>query len=198
MPAAPEIDPRQEWGTPPELFDPLNREFKFQLDACARKDNAKCADFITPEMDGLETSWVIPKKRERVFVNPGFRDPLPWYLRSYYEASKSPNAVVVVVGLVSPASDAFRWAHAHSVQVRLLGGKRVQFIPSEALKKILEQARAEKVKKLFNADKPKEARRLERSKLKDNNAHENITVVFRQKFSLEPAEITLWDYANVG
>lgn len=35
------------------MFDELNREFGFDTDVCATESNAKCAEFYTPDMDGL-------------------------------------------------------------------------------------------------------------------------------------------------
>lgn len=46
-----------EWETPDELFDRLNSEFHFTLDACANSDNHKCDRYFTIEDDGLEQSW---------------------------------------------------------------------------------------------------------------------------------------------
>ena len=46
-----------EWATPQELFDELNKEFNFNLDPCATEDNAKCENFYTLQENGLEQSW---------------------------------------------------------------------------------------------------------------------------------------------
>ena len=46
-----------EWSTPQELFDNLDKEFNFDLDPCATKENAKCSLFYTKEQDGLSKSW---------------------------------------------------------------------------------------------------------------------------------------------
>ena len=46
-----------EWATPQELFDELNKEFGFNLDPCATEDNAKCENFYTLQENGLEQSW---------------------------------------------------------------------------------------------------------------------------------------------
>ena len=35
-----------DWETPQHVFDELDKEFGFTLDACATTDNAKCANFI--------------------------------------------------------------------------------------------------------------------------------------------------------
>lgn len=45
------------WETPAKLFQELDDEFKFELDVCANKDNAKCARFYTAEDDGLIQPW---------------------------------------------------------------------------------------------------------------------------------------------
>jgi hypothetical protein len=64
-----------EWATPQDLFDRLNKEFKFTLDPCATKENAKCKRFYTEKDDGLSKSW----KRARVFMNPPYgREIGPW------------------------------------------------------------------------------------------------------------------------
>jgi phage N-6-adenine-methyltransferase len=45
------------WSTPQELFDELDAEFGFNLDACALPENAKCDVYYTPEQDGLVQRW---------------------------------------------------------------------------------------------------------------------------------------------
>ena len=42
-----------EWATPQDYFNKLNKEFEFTLDPCATKENAKCDKFYTLEDDGL-------------------------------------------------------------------------------------------------------------------------------------------------
>lgn len=46
-----------EWSTPQEVFDELNKEFEFTLDPCATKENHKCEKYYTAEEDGLQFSW---------------------------------------------------------------------------------------------------------------------------------------------
>lgn len=41
------------WATPQAFFDKMNKEFHFNLDVCATKENAKCARFYTAADDGL-------------------------------------------------------------------------------------------------------------------------------------------------
>ena len=38
---------KDDWETPQDLFDELNKEFNFDLDPCASKENAKCPNYFT-------------------------------------------------------------------------------------------------------------------------------------------------------
>ena len=46
-----------EWATPQEVFDSLNAEFKFNLDACATSENHKTEKYFTQADDGLIQPW---------------------------------------------------------------------------------------------------------------------------------------------
>ena len=46
-----------EWATPQEVFDSLNDEFCFTLDAAATEDNHKCDRYYTMAQDGLNQDW---------------------------------------------------------------------------------------------------------------------------------------------
>lgn len=45
------------WETPQKLFDELDAEFHFTLDAAASDDNHKCARYFTQSDDGLRQNW---------------------------------------------------------------------------------------------------------------------------------------------
>lgn len=47
----------EEWSTPQWLFDEYNNMYRFKLDVCATKENAKCEKFYTKEDDGLKQPW---------------------------------------------------------------------------------------------------------------------------------------------
>lgn len=46
-----------EWATPQDVFDELNKEFNFTLDPCASASNAKCQKHFTKEENGLLQAW---------------------------------------------------------------------------------------------------------------------------------------------
>ena len=46
-----------EWATPDAVFETLDREFNFTLDACATDENHKCARYFTKTENGLQKKW---------------------------------------------------------------------------------------------------------------------------------------------
>jgi site-specific DNA-methyltransferase (adenine-specific) len=74
-----------EWGTPQELYDELNKEFNFTLDPCSTEQNHKCEKFYTQEDDGLSKSWV----NEVAFVNPPYGREIGLWVKKCYEESVS-------------------------------------------------------------------------------------------------------------
>jgi site-specific DNA-methyltransferase (adenine-specific) len=138
---------RDDWGTPQELFDELNHEFGFSLDACARLSNTKCRMFIAPHQDaltqedgawfsiastGIDKSanfWVCPT----IWMNPPYGHGMnQWLLRAWREAQHG----CVVVCLVFACTDTIWWDEcvwnlAH--EVRFIKG-RVRFIDPETNK----------------------------------------------------------------
>ena len=81
------------WSTPQDLYNELNKEFNFTLDPCADVNNHKCAKYFTKEVDGLKQSW----GGERTFVNPPYGRELPKWVRKAYMEHLKPNTVVVML-----------------------------------------------------------------------------------------------------
>ena len=48
---------KDDWETPQWLFNQLDDEFHFTLDAAATDKSAKCPAYYTPETDGLKSPW---------------------------------------------------------------------------------------------------------------------------------------------
>jgi site-specific DNA-methyltransferase (adenine-specific) len=105
MPVAPSLysSATDEWSTPQEFFDELNRRYRFTLDPCATPENAKCATFFTKEQDGLAQDWGT----HRVFCNPPFGRQIGAWARKCFEASQG-GALVV---LLAPCRTDTAWWH---------------------------------------------------------------------------------------
>jgi phage N-6-adenine-methyltransferase len=84
---------RDEWSTPQDFFDELNKEFNFTLDPCATPENAKCEKYYTKEDDGLKQDW----SGETVFCNPPYGIAIKDWVKKCYEESKKPNTTVVML-----------------------------------------------------------------------------------------------------
>lgn len=112
-----------EWITPQDLFDELDKEFKFTLDPCATTKNAKCKKYFTAKENGLLQSW----DNEIVFCNPPYgRETSKWVKKS----SEAKGGVVV---MLIPARTDNRWFHNYiygKAEIRFLKG-RLKFSESK-------------------------------------------------------------------
>lgn len=110
-----------EWGTPQDLYDELNKVYDFTLDPCATPENAKCDNFYTLEEDGLSKDW----GGNTVFVNPPYtRGAIAKWMKKAYEESKKPDTTVVC--LIPSRTDTKYWhdycmkaTHVHFIKGRL-------------------------------------------------------------------------------
>ena len=82
-----------EWETPINFFDKLNKRFKFTLDPCATHKNKRCKKYYTIEEDGLSKSW----KDEVVFVNPPYGNVGKWVKKAYHESTENGATVVMLI-----------------------------------------------------------------------------------------------------
>ena len=109
-----------EWETPQELFDELDREFRFTLDPCCTPDNAKCKKFYTVEDDGLSKSWA----GEVVFMNPPYGRQIGKWVEKAHKESQG----ATVVCLIPARTDTSYWHDYifNKAEIRFLRG-RVKF-----------------------------------------------------------------------
>jgi len=127
---------KDDWETPQWLFDELNAEFDFNLDAAASEDNAKCEDYIAS--DGLTTQWVHEVRtypggvkevyylKGRVFVNPPYGRAVGLWVQKAHDEVEKGNAELVVMLL--PSRTDTRWFHQYiyqkdNVEIRFLKGR---------------------------------------------------------------------------
>lgn len=110
-----------DWETPPEVFEPLNREFGFTLDVAASPHNAKCTVYLTSDQDGLISDWGT----NVCWCNPPYGGAIARWIRKAWLASKYGATVVMLI----PARTDTAWWHDYAARgdVRFLRG-RIRFL----------------------------------------------------------------------
>lgn len=109
-----------EWATPQNLFDELNREFEFTLDPCSTKENRKCKKNYTIDDDGLSKSW----KDEIVFMNPPYGGHTGDWIKKAYQESL--NGKTKVVCLIVSSTDRSYWHEfifPYAAEIRFIRGR---------------------------------------------------------------------------
>nr|WP_241647871.1 phage N-6-adenine-methyltransferase [Rosenbergiella metrosideri] len=123
------LENRDTWQTPRDLFQALNAEFHFQLDAAASDRNALCKRFITAEENTLEADWSSYVTSGYAWLNPPYSDPSPFIEKTARE--KELNHVGCVMLL--PADTSVGWfksAIGSASEVRFITGGRLSFVSS--------------------------------------------------------------------
>lgn len=107
-----------EWGTPQNLFDELDREFHFTLDPCCTHENAKCEKHYTLNENGLVQDWY----GETVFCNPPYgREISKWVEK----AAKSDATTVMLIPARTDTKYFHDWIYGKA-EIRFLRG-RIRF-----------------------------------------------------------------------
>ena len=105
------------WETPQEFFNTMDKEFHFNLDVCALPENAKCAAYYTPEMDGLAQPWY-----GRCWCNPPYGREIGRWVEKASESAADGSLVAMLL----PARTDTRWFHDYilgKAEVRFLRGR---------------------------------------------------------------------------
>jgi site-specific DNA-methyltransferase (adenine-specific) len=106
-----------EWTTPNDFYEELNKEFNFTLDPCCTKENAKCSKYFTKEDDGLEQDW----SKDIVFMNPPYAREIKYWVKKAYEESLKGATVVC---LIPARTDTSYWHdYCFKGDVRFLRGR---------------------------------------------------------------------------
>jgi phage N-6-adenine-methyltransferase len=110
---------KHDWATPQPLFDKLNEEFNFGLDAAASSYNRKCDLWFQEEDDALTCDW---SGYGAVWCNPPYGRKIGrWIEKCATEGKRS-----IVVALVFARTDT-RWFHKwiapSAYEVRFIKGR---------------------------------------------------------------------------
>ena len=106
------LNHKDDWATPQELYNKLDKEFNFDFDPCP----------LNPNFDGLEIRW-----GERNFVNPPYSRMLKEaFIRKAFEQAQKGRLSVMLLP-VSTSTKIFHEVIYPNAEIRFIKG-RVQFI----------------------------------------------------------------------
>lgn len=110
---------RQDWDTPSSIFDPLDAEFSFTLDAAASDTNKKVDFYISQE--SLTADWGT----NVVWLNPPYGNKKgtikQWVIKAYTASLQGATVVMLV-----PARTNTNWFHDYCLrygEVRFIKGR---------------------------------------------------------------------------
>lgn len=105
-----------DWITPDWLFEWLDEQYNFELDAAASKENAKCSKYIT--QDTLFKDW----NAKSIFLHlPAVRNIADWIRKAYKESQKGKVVVCIL-----PVRTDTSWFHEYctmSAEIMFLRGR---------------------------------------------------------------------------
>lgn len=126
---------KDEWATPRDFFEVLDREFRFTVDAAASPENTQCRKWYGKPMrphdldDGALTDfpgWYEMDGAGPYWLNPPYSQNRAFIAKAAQEAAKGCTVVCLV-----PARTDVRWFHEHvynATENRWRPGVEVRFI----------------------------------------------------------------------
>ncbi len=114
-----------DWSTPDEIFIPLHAEFRFDLDACATRENYKVPRYFSIDgsgiaQDALAQDWANYGKS--IWCNPPYGRGIINWIRKAYEASQ--NGATVVCLLPARTDTQWFWSFIlDKAEIRLIKGR---------------------------------------------------------------------------
>lgn len=120
---------KDSWATPQWLFDALDREFVFGLDAAANNDNHKVERFLTIEDDALNIEdWsqhILPIASDTVWINPPYsRGMVKAFIdKAREQCTKNKLTIVLLV----PATPDASWWPTDASEIRFITQGRISF-----------------------------------------------------------------------
>lgn len=101
----------QDYGTPQNLIDAIERRFgKLHVDLAAEPWNKKAPIFVTPQQDTLTVPWARRFGRKQNFLNPPFKHIPPFAEKCAYEGRLMKTGRIF---FLTPASVGANWFVEH-------------------------------------------------------------------------------------
>ena len=106
---------RQDWPTPQDMFEALDKVYEFNFDLAAGKENSKCKHFYSQEQDALIQEWTASS----CWLNPpyggtGSNKLAAWIKKAHESSEKYGNRIVVLI----PARTNTSWWHKHCMKAK--------------------------------------------------------------------------------
>jgi phage N-6-adenine-methyltransferase len=99
---------KQDCKTPKEVYEQLDKEFKFDFDPCP----------VNPNFDGLEIEW-----KKRVYVNPPYGNIPNWLQKAHSQMAKGNSEIIV---FLLPVDTSTKWFHNYifgQAEIRFIKGR---------------------------------------------------------------------------
>lgn len=145
------------WQTPPQIFDYLNIQYNFTLDAAASDSNHLCSNYYTEADNSLEQPW-----SKSTWCNPPYSNLTPWVDKAVLEQSKGNLSVLLI-----PADTSVKWfqtAFDNCTSCTFLTG-RIAFIHADSDKPISGNNKGSVIFEFDPSQKTREVHLLERDLL---------------------------------
>ena len=110
-----------KWATPPEMYEKLNEEFKFNYDPCP-------ITWEEGDVDGLTTEWGTS-----TFCNPPYSNVAKWVEKAHNEWKKGKKVVILINAITD--TKAFHEFIYGKAELRFIKG-RVKFINPDSPDKV--------------------------------------------------------------
>ena len=112
------LDHSDNWSTPIEFYEKLNKEFNFDFDPCPIYEGE-----ITPENDGLLIDW-----KNRNYINPPYSQKLKEaFIRKAVEESEKGKLCVMLIPVSTSTIIFHEVVQPQAKQIRFIRG-RIPFI----------------------------------------------------------------------
>jgi phage N-6-adenine-methyltransferase len=107
-----------EWETPQELFDILDKEFHFIIDICATEENSKCKLFYTKDDDALKIFW---PRDGWCWMNPPYGRQIGKFIKKAFNESSDGSKIVCLL----PSRTDTKWWHDYCMhgEIRFIKGR---------------------------------------------------------------------------
>lgn len=130
-------DMKNSWGTDPVIFNALNKEFNFSLDAAANDKNHKVPNYLTKEDDALSIDWLerinsynkllcnTSVFTKNVWINPPYGKG---FIKRFMQKAIEQKSKGVTTVLLVPATLDAQWLPISDIsEIRIVTGGRLSF-----------------------------------------------------------------------